>query len=168
MTVFKTTVWRRVAAALLLTAFVPVASACFGSFQLTRKVYKFNKSVSPEKWVRWLVFLATNVVPVYGFSVLFDAIFANSVEFWTGSNPMTGAIEPQTVVGPNGELATLLPIEGGAQLTLVESEGTVHRMTLLREAPGVVTAYDADGVLVSRLTGFGSESPRVINMAAAR
>ena len=168
MTGFKTTVWRRAVAALLLTAFVPLASACFGSFQLTRKVYKFNKSVSPEKWVRWLVFLATNVVPVYGFSVLFDAIFANSVEFWTGSNPMTGAIEPQTVIGPNGELATLLPVEGGAQLTLVERSGAVHRMTLLREAPGVVAAYDADGLLVSRLTGFGSESPRIVDLATLR
>jgi hypothetical protein len=167
MTGFKTTSWRRTVAALILLAFVPLASACFGSFQLTRKIYRFNKDVSPEKWVRWLVFLATNVVPVYGFSVLFDAIFANSVEFWTGSNPMTGAIEPQTVIGPNGELATLLPVAGGARLTLVEGSGAVHHMTLLREAPGVVAAYDADGLLVSRLTGFGSESPR-IEVAARR
>jgi hypothetical protein len=161
MTVLETTGRRRAVAALLLVTFVPLASACFGSFQLTRKVYKFNKSVSTEKWVRWLVFLAANVIPVYGFSVLFDAIFANSVEFWTGSNPMTAAIEPRTVVGPNGGLATLLPVAGGARLTLVEGSGAVHQMTLLREAPGVVAAYDADGLLVSRLTGFGSVSPRI-------
>jgi hypothetical protein len=161
MTNLKGAVWRRTVAALLLGAFVPLASACFGSFQLTRKVYRLNKSVSLEKWVRWLVFLAANVVPVYAFSVLFDAIFANSVEFWTGSNPTMGAIEPQTVVGPNGQLATLLPVAGGAHLTLVEGSGAVHRMTLLREAPGVVAAYDADGRLVSRMTGFGSVSPRI-------
>ncbi|MEN8161836.1 MAG: hypothetical protein ABFS41_17330, partial [Myxococcota bacterium] len=69
-------------------------------------------------------------------------------------------------VGPNGELAMLAPVPGGAQLTVLGTSGTVHRMTLLREAPGVVAAYDEDGRLVRRLTGFGSASPRIIEVAA--
>ncbi len=168
MTKFGTTGWRRGIAVAVLAAFVPLAGACFGSFQLTRKVYKFNRDVSQEKWIRWLVFLAANVVPVYAAATLFDAIFANSVEFWTGSNPITARLEPRSVVGANGEVATLLPVEGGAQLTVVERSGAVHRTTLLREAPGVVAAYDADGRLVGRLTGLGSESPRLVTVASAR
>ncbi|MEN8160610.1 MAG: DUF3332 family protein, partial [Myxococcota bacterium] len=118
MTGFKTIVWRRAVAVALLAVFVPMASACFGSFQLTRKVYRFNKSVSQDKWIRWLVFLAANIIPIYAFSTFIDVVFANSVEFWTGSNPVA-RIEPQTVVGPNGELAMLAPVPGGAQLTVL-------------------------------------------------
>jgi hypothetical protein len=156
---------RRTVAVLVLAAFVPMTSACFGSFQLTRKVYRFNKSVSQDKWIRWLVFLAASIIPVYAFSAFVDVVFGNSVEFWTGSNPIA-RIEPQTVVGPGGEVATLVPVPGGAELTVHETSGAVHRMTLLREAPGVIAAYDADGVLVRRLTGFGTESPRIFEVAA--
>jgi hypothetical protein len=41
-------------------------------------------------------------------------------------------------------------------------------MTLLREAPGVVAAYDQDGRLVRRLIGVGSGEPRVVEVAAGR
>ncbi len=67
------------------------SSACFGSFQLTRKVYAWNKAVSPDKFVQELVFLGLNIVPVYWFAGAADAIFANSVEFWTGTNPVASA-----------------------------------------------------------------------------
>lgn len=63
-------------------------SACFGSFNLTRKVYGFNASVSNEKFVRELVFLGMNIVPVYGAAGFIDAVVANTVEFWTGKNPI--------------------------------------------------------------------------------
>ncbi len=66
-------------------------TGCFGSFQLTRKLYSFNKSVSSDKFVQELVFLGLNIVPVYSLASLGDVIFANTVEFWTGSNPVASA-----------------------------------------------------------------------------
>ncbi len=63
------------------------SSACFGSFQATRKVYTFNKGVG-DKWIVEVVFLAMTIVPVYSLAALADAIIFNSVEFWTGENPM--------------------------------------------------------------------------------
>lgn len=155
-------------AALVLAAFVPLVGGCFGSFQLTRKVYQFNKNVSPDKWVRWLVFLAANIVPIYSISVMVDALFANSVEFWTGSNPIMASLEPRTLVGPDGSVVRLTPVANGAALSVVDAAGVEHRMTLLREAPGVVAAYDAEGTLVRRLTGLGTGSPRIVELAAAR
>jgi hypothetical protein len=67
------------------------STGCFGSFQLTRKLYNFNKTVSPDKWVQELVFLGMNIVPVYSVVGLADALFANTVEFWTGTNPVASA-----------------------------------------------------------------------------
>ena len=158
--------WRRAVAVTVLLGFLPFASACFGSFNLTRKAYQFNKSVSPDKWVRWLVFLVMS--PIYPLAGLVDVLFANSVEFWSGSNPITAQLEPQTVVGPNGEVASLIPVENGARIVVTEPSGAVHSMTLLREAPGVVAAYDAEGTLVRRLIGLGTDQPRIVEVAAAR
>jgi hypothetical protein len=85
----RTIVLTLTAAALLGT------SGCFGSFNLTRKLYGFNKDVSKDKFVRELVFLGLNVVPIYGIAGFIDAVVANTVEFWTGENPisMTGSIK---------------------------------------------------------------------------
>lgn len=157
---------RKSVAIAVLLGFLPLTSACFGSFNLTRKAYQFNKSVSPDKWVRWLVFLVMS--PIYPLAGIVDVLFANSVEFWSGSNPITAKLEPQTVVGPNGEVASLVPVENGARIVVTERSGTVHSMTLLREAPGVVAAYDAEGTLVRRLIGLGTDHPQIIEVAAAR
>jgi hypothetical protein len=66
-------------------------SGCFGSFNLTRKLYGFNKSVSDDKFVQELVFLGLGLVQVYSIAAAIDAIVANSVEFWTGTNPINMA-----------------------------------------------------------------------------
>jgi hypothetical protein len=75
-----------VAAALLLT----FSAGCFGGFNLTRKVWGFNNGVSSNKFVKWLVFLGLSIIPVYEIcALLADPLIFNSVEFWTGSNPIT-------------------------------------------------------------------------------
>jgi hypothetical protein len=158
--------WQKSVAAAVLLAFVPLASACFGSFNLTRKVYQFNKSISPDKWLRWLAFLALNIMPVYPFASLVDVFFANAWEFWSGHNPITAQLEPRTVVGPNGEVASLIPIENGARIVVTEPSGAVHSATLLREAPGVVAAYDAEGRFVERVIGLDTGAPRLAAVAA--
>jgi len=158
---------KRIAVALLV-AFVPLGSACFGSFNLTRKLIGFNKSISPNKWIRWFVFLGLNIIPVYEFASLADVFFANSVEFWTGSNPITVKLDPKTVVGEDGSLARLIPVDNGARIEVVETSGAVHTLTLLREAPGVVAAYDQDGTLVRKLVGLGGDETRIVEVAAGR
>jgi hypothetical protein len=149
--------WRKPVALAVLLGFLPFASACFGSFNLTRKSYQFNKGVSADKWVRWLVFMVMS--PIYPLAGLVDMLFANCVEFWSGNNPINARLEPQTVVGPNGEVASLIPVENGARIVITERSGAVHTVTLLREAPGVVAAYDEHGRLASRLVGLGSAEP---------
>jgi hypothetical protein len=159
--------WHRAVALTVLLGFLPLAGGCFGSFNLTRKVYQFNKSVSPDKWLRWLMFLALNILPVYPFASLVDIFFANAWEFWAGDNPVTASLEPQTVVGPNGEVASLIPVANGARIVVTEPSGAVHSTTLLREGHGAVAAYDDQGHLVARLVGLGTDEPRLVDLAAA-
>ena len=93
---------RRTAIFALSAGAILSSSACFGSFNLTRKLYAFNKDVSKDKFVRELVFLGLNIVPVYGIAGFVDAVVVNTVEFWTGTNPVdmssTVRVDSTTVV----------------------------------------------------------------------
>lgn len=63
-------------------------SSCIGSFSLTTKLYNWNNSVG-GKWANELVFLAFCILPVYDATVFIDAVVLNTIEFWTGSNPVS-------------------------------------------------------------------------------
>lgn len=147
--------WRRVVCASLLSVGALSNTACFGSFPLTRKVYAFNKNVSPDKWVRELVFLAIGpLVPVYGVAGLIDVVILNSIEFWTGKEQQIGALPAsQTKTITRGDVTitqtmTMSPTE--RRIVLEEAvAGTFRSRTTLRQATGasVVTAHTvfADG-----------------------
>lgn len=63
--------------------------SCMGSFQLTNKLYDWNSTDVGGKWGSELVFVALIIIPVYEVALLADGIILNSIEFWSGKNPMT-------------------------------------------------------------------------------
>ena len=67
-------------------------SSCLGSFKLTKECYTWNKSIG-DKWINELVFIGLNLIPVYDICVLVDAVVFNSIEFWTGNNPVANKTE---------------------------------------------------------------------------
>jgi hypothetical protein len=74
-------------------------SSCIGSFNLTSKVLAWNKTID-NKFVNELVFFVLSV-PVYPITILADAVVLNTIEFWTGDNPVQAGIVKQ-VQGENG------------------------------------------------------------------
>jgi hypothetical protein len=84
----------RLLAVLCLAFFSVHVSGCFGKFALVRAMWDFNKNVSPNKFIQWAVFLVMVIVPVYAIGSLADAIVINSIEFWTGQNPISSAETP--------------------------------------------------------------------------
>jgi hypothetical protein len=147
--------FRRAIAATAIVAFLPLATtACFGKFNLTRKIYTLNKDVSTDKWVQWIAFLVLSIVPIYSIGVVVDTLILNSIEFWTGENPVTArAGEQRAVFGPNGEIATTtLRGDGAIDLEVTEADGTSHYLKLVRELGGV-SAYDRDGRLIANMNG---------------
>ena len=70
-----------------LLALTLMFSGCYGPFRLTRKLHTWNGQVG-EKWANEFVFLVLVWVPVYSLATLGDALIFNSVEFWTGDNPI--------------------------------------------------------------------------------
>ena len=94
---------------------------CYGSFNLVKKVYKFNGTVG-DKWVNELVFLVMNVVPVYGAATFIDAVILNTIEFWSGTNPMAQSVVPATMTGDDGSSITF--------------NGATKTMEIKRSIPG--------------------------------
>lgn len=65
-------------------------SSCIGSFSLTNKVLSWNKQVG-SKFLNELVFFAFWVLPVYEVTALCDVLVINSIEFWSGNNPLSAS-----------------------------------------------------------------------------
>jgi hypothetical protein len=64
-------------------------NSCIGSFGLSTKVLNWNQSATNQKWVNELIFLVFWVVPVYEISIFIDGVVLNTIEFWTGSSPVS-------------------------------------------------------------------------------
>lgn len=85
---------KRIGGIALAMALVLGMQGCYGSFTLTRKLWKWNGSVG-NKFVNELVFLVCNILPVYPIAGFVDSIILNSVEFWSGKNPMNAKVITQ-------------------------------------------------------------------------
>lgn len=88
-------------AATLMVCVAFVFSSCIGSFGLHSRLNNWNQQIG-NKWVNELVFLAFNIVPVYPVCYLADVLVINSIEFWSGSNPMANIGDVKKVQGENG------------------------------------------------------------------
>jgi Domain of unknown function (DUF3332) len=93
------TIVRKAVAVAVMTSFMSVTTACFGPFNLTRNVYHWNSGIKGssevnEKWMKEIVFFGMIVIPIYMFSALLDAFIFNSIQFWTGDNPVKVTQEP--------------------------------------------------------------------------
>lgn len=101
-------------------------SSCVGSFGLFNRITSWNQSVG-NKFVNELVFLALNIIPVYGVAYLADALVINSIEFWTGSNPMASVGDVKKVKGEHGNYM-VETLENGYSIT---KEGEKVTMDLI-------------------------------------
>ena len=85
----------------VLCASMLTSTGCIGSFSLTNRLLGWNKTVG-NKFLNELVFFAFWVLPVYEVTGLADLLVLNSIEFWSGRNPM-GDHASTTVENSKGE-----------------------------------------------------------------
>ena len=101
-------------------------SSCIGSFGLHSKLLSWNEGIG-NKFVNELVYLAFNIIPVYGICYLADALVISSIEFWSGSNPMASIGEVKKVKVENGNYL-VETLENGYSIT---KEGETASMELI-------------------------------------
>lgn len=116
-------------------------TSCIGSFGLHSKLVNWNQSIG-NKFVNELVFLAFNIIPVYGVCYLADALVINSIEFWSGSNPMASVGDVKKVKGENGNYL-VETLENGYSIT---KEGENTSMELIYNKDLNTWNVVADGI----------------------
>ena len=146
----------------LVVVMLVTTVGCYGSFNLTKKVYKWNGTFG-NKWVNEIGFLALNIIPVYSVASFVDVIVLNSIEFWTGKNPvMASADLPEqgasvtantddgsvTFVSRDGKMLTVTLTDNGAEVR--DAEGTLLARSV-RTTDGVTT-YAPDGTQLGTMS----------------
>jgi hypothetical protein len=84
--------------------------SCIGSFSLWTGLRDWNLGVS-DKFVNEVVFLAFHIVPVYEVAYIADCLVLNSIEFWSGNNPVADFGTKQ-VKGENGDYLVTTKADG--------------------------------------------------------
>lgn len=124
-----------------------MCSSCIGSFKLWNGLLEWNKSLG-NKFVNELVFIALNIVPVYGIASFADILVLNTIEFWTGSNPVASN-EVKEVKGENGNY-------------LVQSNENGYTITNKADNQSMDLVYNKDTKTWSAVTD--NESVELIQM----
>ncbi|TGU75165.1 DUF3332 family protein [Geomonas terrae] len=93
---------KRVTAAILAMVMGMVSlQGCYGRMVLTKKVYQINGQVN-DKFLRSFVTWVFVLIPVYGVAALIDFVLFNTIEFWSGQNPIAAG-EKDFMFSENGE-----------------------------------------------------------------
>lgn len=120
-------------AALLL----PSLTSCMGSMALTKQVYSWNEQIG-NKFVNELVFFCFWILPVYEVCGAADLIVLNSIEFWSGNNPMTAS----TKVVDTDEGRYLICCDGKGYDVKCEATGRSYRLDFAVETQTWSVTFD--------------------------
>lgn len=125
----------------IVLVFSLIGTGCLGRFAAFNKLSEWNQKVTDNKFINEVIFLGLNIIPVYGIALLADAIVINSIEFWTGNNPMLTQVDHQKVV-QSGDVKVVQ---------------TFHQD---QEVKAMVTEYYIQGRLEQKLTlSLRADSP---------
>lgn len=132
-------------------------SSCIGSFGLFNKLLDWNRSLD-SKFVNELVFVAFCIVPVYEIAALADILVLNSIEFWSGTNPVADVGSVKNIETEKGIYA----IETKANGYQIQKEGE-NAVDLVYNQENKTWSVEANGEN-SELLRFESDDEVVMFM----
>ncbi|MCX7016079.1 MAG: DUF3332 family protein [Candidatus Sumerlaeota bacterium] len=146
--------------ALCMAAAAPLATGCYGRFQLTRAIYRFNGDVTNDKLARSILFWVFVIIPVYQIAAIGDVLIFNLIEFWTGEE-----LKISSYQGKDGSTVDLASAQGGqeAVMTIKRDGRVVGQERFVRLGDGRVEARDAGGRLVGTVERTTDDGLRLVN-----
>lgn len=145
---------KRIIVAATLVLFTLTSAGCIGSMALSGKVRQWNLDQNPEPWPREGIFVLLYVLPVYPFAGAADLLVFNSIEFWSGTNPISNESALVTVaqagdshreVSPDGTVATsTLREDGSIDIEITAVDGKTMFLNVENTGDHLV-ARDAEG-----------------------
>jgi hypothetical protein len=141
----------------VLACFMMASTGCYGPFNLTKNVYHWNSGIKgsgevSDKWMKEFVFFGMIIVPVYMFSALLDGFIFNSIQFWSGDNPVKAADlnrDGTTRVAVLGDRTIRWTQTDEGALVTYERHGTVElRATIISSGAGY-RLIDENGIVLA-------------------
>jgi hypothetical protein len=161
-------VLRNTVIAFLIIGMASMTSSCLGGFNLTKKLYTWNDSVSSNKFVNNLIFWAFVIIPVYGVTLILDGIIFNVIEFWGGSNPISME-EGDYEVEYHNYAGVGYKIEATPNtFTITQLDGAEEgKITVVRFDPDTQTWFYEVGDDSIALMSFEGEESNTLNLYTA-
>ncbi len=124
-------------------------SSCIGSFRTFNNLKTWNEGLSGSKFINELVFACFHIIPVYGVVYLADILVFNSIEFWTGSNPIAKVGEVKRMKGSNGDMFAITTTKSGYKI-VDETRGCECKLVFNKE--NKTWSAEVDGTLYELMT----------------
>ncbi len=100
----------------ILQAGTLLTSSCVGSFSLFNKLAQWNKRATKYKFLNEIIFLVISLV--YAICGAADVLVLNSIEFWTGDNPVANRVgKTRNIKGGDGLMYAVKYLENGSEIT---------------------------------------------------
>jgi hypothetical protein len=133
----------------LLCAGVIMLTGCYGSNACFNKLHKWNGTLG-NKWLNSIVHFILQIFGVYWICLgLVDGLVLNTIEFWTGSNPLASGDSYFEKDAQGNSVAAVKNADGSMSVELTTAEGQKANLTLQRDE-NVVRALDDEGNLIAQ------------------
>lgn len=147
-------------AALLLAGASLSFQSCIGTFSLTNSVLDWNKNIG-KKFINEIVFVAFWILPVYEVTGIADLLILNSIEFWTGNNPMNASVKTvdtdhgRYIVECDGKTGYTITQEATGRNTRLEFEGKTQTWNVVKDGKKIPFMTFVDDTHVKMITPQG-------------
>lgn len=128
----RTRKWLRLVSLFMVVLMAQVLfTGCYGKFALHKKVERWNGEIS-DKWARSLVCALFNIFPVYGIAWLLDWVVFNTIEFYSGKNPVLASNETTPLVKVNGDKEARLYLSSAGPKLELYNKGVLQQTLILK------------------------------------
>ena len=112
---------RQFKVATLLLAGALMTNSCIGSFSLFNKYADWVSNATGSKFLNAIIGFVLS--PVYGICLVADSLLFNTIEFWSGENPIASNVgKTQQVMGQDGRYYAVKTLKDGYEITNPDGE----------------------------------------------
>ena len=122
--------FKKAIAILLIAVFASLSFGCYGNFPLFNKINKWNGSFG-NKIVNTIIYWVLWIIPVYPICMWVDWLLLHTIQFWTGSSPISMK---------EGEREVQIVNNDGVNYEIVATKNRFDIVALDGEKAGVHTA----------------------------
>lgn len=147
----------------LFLAATLITTSCVGSFSLFNRVAKWNTHATGSKFLNEIIFIL--ISPAYAVCGVADLLVLNTIEFWSGSNPVAQKVgTTQEVLGKDGRYYAVTTLSDGYEVK--NPDGAVIRFVYDKKTDSwsqvqegkktEIFRFNADGTIQANLQNGNS------------